>query len=131
MESSTTSTSTGDISGTTSFKQVGIKLKVRPQINRDGSIILKIAPEQSYRTGESMGPDNIPVIKTSKSETTLMLKSGETAAIGGLIREDEDETINKIPLLGDIPILGYLFKSKSKNKARYELTIFITAKIIN
>ena len=131
LESSTTSSSTGDISGTTSFKQVGIKLKVRPQINRDGSIILKIAPEQSYRTGETMGTDNIPVIKTSKSETTLMLKSGETAAIGGLIREDEDETINKIPLLGDIPILGYLFKSKSKNKARYELTIFITAKIIN
>lgn len=129
MESSTTSSSTGDISGTTAFKQVGIKLKVKPQINRDGSIILSVSPEQSYRTGESI--DNTPVVNTSKSTTTLMLKSGETAAIGGLIRENEDETINKVPLLGDIPVLGYLFKNRSKNKSRYELTIFITAKIVN
>ena len=129
QESSTTSTSTGDISSTTSFKEVGIKLKVKPQINRDGSIVLEVAPEQSYRTGEAI--NNTPVINTSKSTTVLMLKSGETAAIGGLIREDEDETINKVPLLGDIPLLGYLFKARSKNKGRYELTIFITAKIVN
>jgi general secretion pathway protein D len=129
MESSTTSSSTGDISGTTAFKQVGIKLKVKPQINRDGSIVLEVSPEQSYRTGEAI--DNTPVVNTSKSTTTLMLKSGETAAIGGLIRENEDETINKVPLLGDIPLLGYLFKNHSKNKTRYELTIFITAKIVN
>ena len=129
LESSTTSTSTGEISGTTSFKEVGIKLKVKPQINRDGSIILEVSPEQSYKKGEAM--DGTPVVKTSKSTTTLMLKSGETAAIGGLIREDESETINKVPLLGDIPILGYLFKNHSKDKIRYELTIFITAKIVN
>lgn len=129
LESSTQSSSTGDITGTTAFKQVGIKLKVKPQINRDGSIILEVSPEQSYRTGEFL--DNTPVVNTSKSTTTLMLKSGETAAIGGLIRENEDETINKVPLLGDIPLLGYLFKNRSKNKSRYELTIFITAKIVN
>ena len=129
LESATTSSSTGDISGTTAFKQVGIKLKVKPQINRDGSIVLEVSPEQSYRTGEAI--DNTPVINTSKSTTTLMLKSGETAAIGGLIRENEDETINKVPLLGDIPLLGYLFKNHIKNKTRYELTIFITAKIVN
>ena len=129
LESATTSSSTGDISGTTAFKQVGIKLKVKPQINRDGSIVLEVSPEQSYRTGEAI--DNTPVINTSKSTTTLMLKSGETAAIGGLIRENEDETLNKVPLLGDIPLLGYLFKNHIKNKTRYELTIFITAKIVN
>ncbi|MFA7074063.1 MAG: type II and III secretion system protein, partial [Endomicrobiaceae bacterium] len=131
LESKTTSSSTGDISGTTAFKQVGIKLKVKPQINRDGSIVLTVSPEQSYRTGETIGTDNTPVINTSKTSTTLMLRSGETAAIGGLIRESEDSTINKIPLLGDIPIIGYLFKGHSKNKGRYELTIFITAKIVN
>ena len=113
------------------FKEAGIKLKVKPQINRDGSIVLSISPEQSYRTGETIGSENTPVINTSKSTTTLMLRSGETAAIGGLIRETEDSTINKVPLLGDIPILGYLFKSETKNKSRYELTIFITAKIVN
>lgn len=131
LESKTTSSSTGDISGTTAFKQVGIKLKVKPQINRDGSIVLSVSPEQSYRTGETIGTDNTPVINTSKTSTTLMLRSGETAAIGGLIRETEDSTVNKLPLLGDIPIVGYLFKGHSKNKGRYELTIFITAKIVN
>ena len=60
-----------------------------------------------------------------------MLRSGEAASIGGLIREDETETVNKVPLLGDIPLLGYLFKSVQKNKGRTELTIFITAKIVN
>ena len=60
-----------------------------------------------------------------------MLRSGETAAIGGLIRETEDNTTVKVPLLGDIPLLGYLFKTVQKNKTRTELTIFITAKIVN
>ena len=130
LESKTTNTD-GNSTGTMAFKEAGIKLKVKPQINRDGSIVLSISPEQSYRTGEVIGEENTPVINTSKSTTTLMLRSGETAAIGGLIRETEDTTVNKVPLLGDIPILGYLFKSETKNKTRYELTIFITAKIVN
>ena len=129
MQSQTTSASTGDTTGTTSFKEAGIKLKVKPQINRDGSVILVVSPEQSYRTGEAI--DQTPIINTTRSSTTLMLRSGETAAIGGLIRETESSTENKIPLLGDIPILGYLFKKVQKNKNRTELTIFITAKIVN
>ncbi|MDR2426928.1 MAG: secretin and TonB N-terminal domain-containing protein [Endomicrobium sp.] len=117
------------IMATTSFKEVGLKLKVKPQINRDGTIVLQVQPEQSFRTGEAI--EGTPVINTSKAETIMMLRSGETAVIGGLIRETETKTENKIPLLGDIPILGYLFKSVVKNKVRYELTIFISAKIIN
>ena len=121
--------SEGTITGTTSFKQAGIKLKVKPQINRDGSIVLTVSPEQSYQDGQ--GVDGTPIINTTKSTTTLMLRSGEAASIGGLIREDESNTVNKVPLLGDIPLLGYLFKSVQKNKMRTELTIFITAKIVN
>ncbi len=132
LESKTTSSSTGDVTGTTAFKQVGIKLRVKPQINRDGSIVLQVSPEQSFRTGEMVGgTDGTPVVNTSKTTTTLMLRSGETAAIGGLIRETEDGTEKKVPLLGDIPLLGYLFKGVEQNKTRYELTIFITAKIVN
>ncbi|MCL2389421.1 MAG: hypothetical protein FWC85_03450 [Elusimicrobia bacterium] len=129
LESSTVSASTGDITGTTSFKEVGIKLRVRPQINRDGSIMLEVEPEQSFRTGETL--NGVPVINTSRASTTLMLRSGETVAIGGLIREFNTTTINQIPLLGDIPLLGYLFKTRSTNSARHELTIFITARIVN
>ncbi|MDD3065170.1 MAG: secretin N-terminal domain-containing protein [Endomicrobiaceae bacterium] len=132
LESKTTSSSTGDVTGTMAFKQVGIKLRVKPQINRDGSIVLQVSPEQSFRTGEMVGgTDGTPVVNTSKTTTTLMLRSGETAAIGGLIRETEDGTERKVPLLGDIPLLGYLFKGVEQNKTRYELTIFITAKIVN
>lgn len=125
----TTSIDTGAITATTEFKQVGLKMKVRPQINRDGTIVLQVEPEQSFRTGETL--DGVPVINTSRAKTTMILRSGETAVIGGLIRETETKTENKIPLLGDIPLLGYLFKNVVKNKGRHELTIFISAKIIN
>ncbi|MDR1196461.1 MAG: secretin and TonB N-terminal domain-containing protein [Endomicrobium sp.] len=128
-QSNRTTDTNAAVTATTAFKEVGLKLKVKPQINRDGTIVLQVEPEQSFRTGESI--DGTPVINTSKVTTIMMLRSGETAVIGGLIRESETKTENKIPLLGDIPILGYLFKNMVKNKARYELTIFISAKIIN
>jgi len=122
----------GRVSNTVSFKEIGMKLKVKPQINRDGSIILTVSPEQNFRVGEVVSAnENAPIVNTSRTTTTLMLRSGETAAIGGMIREAEDSTTQKVPLLGDIPILGYLFKSVQKNKTRYELTIFITARIVN
>jgi type IV pilus assembly protein PilQ len=111
----------------TVFKDVGIKLKVKPQINRDGSIVLSVAPENSFLNGQTA--DNIPIINTSKSNTTFIMRDGETAVIGGLIRESETQTEFKVPLLGDIPILGYLFKNRSTIKNRSELSIFITARI--
>lgn len=125
----TTTVDSNAVTASTAFKDVGLKMKVRPQINRDGTIVLQVEPEQSFRTGETL--DGVPVVNTSKAKTVMILRSGETAVIGGLIRETETETENKIPLLGDIPILGYLFKSVVKNKSRHELTIFISAKIIN
>lgn len=127
-QSTESSLSAGISKTTIAFKDVGIKLKVKPQINRDGSIVLGIAPEQSFRTGEAL--DGVPVIYTSRSNTTFVIKSGETAVIGGLIKETESKTENKIPLLGDIPLLGILFKRYDRQKVRSELTIFITAKVI-
>lgn len=109
------------------FKDVGIKLKVRPQISRDGTIILNVVPENSYQTSTL---NNVPVINSSKSNTTFILHDGETAVIGGLIRETEQVTDLKVPLLGDIPLLGMLFTNHYKKKVRAELTIFITAKVM-
>lgn len=126
------STQTGVATGVTStsvaFKEVGIKLKVKPQINRDGTIILEVSPEESFRTGEAI--DGTPVISTSKTNTTFMIQNGETAVIGGLVKETDTVSIYKIPLLGDIPILGALFRKYSKEKIRSELTVLITAKIL-
>ncbi|MCL2334956.1 MAG: secretin and TonB N-terminal domain-containing protein [Endomicrobia bacterium] len=120
---------TNTVANSVSFKNVGLTIKVKPQINRDGTIVLNVSPEQSFRTGEAI--DGTPVINTSRATTIMVLRSGETAVIGGLIRDTENNTTNKIPLLGDIPLLGYLFKTVVKNKERHELTIFISAKIIN
>lgn len=114
-----------------SFKEVGIRLRVRPQINKDGSIVLIVAPEQSFRAGSvNSGGVVLPIINTSRATTTMMVQNGDTAVIGGLIRESDSVSETKVPLLGDIPIIGYLFKSYTKSKVRKELTIFITARIV-
>ncbi|MFA5858055.1 MAG: secretin N-terminal domain-containing protein [Elusimicrobiota bacterium] len=123
-----TQTEDGKTMVSTQFKEIGIKLRVKPQINRDGTIVLNVTPEQSFRTGESLG--NVPIINTSKVATTFMLKNRETAVIGGLIRVTESKTQYKVPLLGDIPYIGYLFQKYSKETGRTELTIFITANIV-
>lgn len=123
-----TETGEGGKLTSTSFKTVGVKLAVKPLVNKDGTIILRITPEQSFTTGVSA--TNVPIINTSKVDTTLMLRDGETVVIGGLIRETDSDSEFKIPILGDIPILGYLFKKKDMEKARTELTIFVTAHII-
>jgi type IV pilus secretin PilQ/predicted competence protein len=118
----------GATTESTMFKDVGIKLKVKPQINRDGTIILTVVPENSFVNGYTS--DNIPIINMTKASTVFIMRDGETAVIGGLISESKSDTETKVPLLGDIPIIGYLFKKKSTGKQRAELTIFIRAKII-
>ncbi|MFW6172837.1 MAG: secretin N-terminal domain-containing protein [Elusimicrobiota bacterium] len=123
-----TVTDEGNMVFSTEFKEVGIRLKVVPQINKNNKIVLEVKPEQSFRTGETIG--NIPIINTSKAETTLMLNDGETAVIGGMVRNANSVTEYKVPILGDIPILGYIFKRKSDNKERTELAIFVTANIV-
>ena len=112
----------------TEFKAVGVTLQVKPLVNNDGTIVLEVVPEQSFNTGFTN--DNIPIVNASRVETTLLLKDGETAVIGGLIREDSTASEYKIPILGDIPIVGYLFKRVTDENTRKELTIFITANIV-
>lgn len=118
----------GALLNTYSFKETGIRLHALPQINRDGSIVLTVSPEQSFKSGTD--PSGQPLISSTKASTVFMLQNGETAVIGGLVRESDVVTVTKVPLLGDIPLLGYLFKSYAKTKSRKELTIFITAKIV-
>ena len=112
----------------TSFKEVGIQLTVTPQITKDGTIILSISPTQSFLTGLSAG--GVPIVNTSRINTSLMIRDGETAVIGGLIRESITHTEYKVPILGDIPILGHLFKKSDRQKIRTELSIFVTANIL-
>jgi general secretion pathway protein D len=118
------------------FTEAGVDLTFTPWITENNEIELKIAPEVSsfYEinpdryTGANTTPP--PATKTRSVETTLRLKDNETFAIGGLIQTDGEGKITKIPLLGDLPIFGELFKSRSKSDSTNELIIFVTPHII-
>ena len=106
-----------------------------PQINKEGFVTLNIKPKVSERledrTFTSAGATAyIPKLYTQTTSTKVMIKDGETLVIGGLVRDKVVDTVNKIPLLGDIPILGYFFKHRSKTTEKKNLLIFITPKIV-
>jgi len=114
---------------TTSRQEVGIKLDVTPQINEGSSVLLEIKIEVSGIAGVvSSGVDLI----TNKRaiETTALVDDGQIIVLGGLIDDDTQETISKVPLLGSIPIFGKLFQSKSKNTVKKNLMIFIKPQIM-
>ncbi len=109
-------------------KQVGLTLQVTPQVNREGYVTLLVQP--TYSDLVSSGFDNTKDT-TSRSVTTLVrVKNGQTVVIGGLLTSRETEQVRKVPLLGEIPILGWLFTSKSSSKATTDLVIFITPTIL-
>lgn len=108
-------------------QEVGIKLKVTPQINEGTGVQLTIEQEVSSVSGAT-GVD----ISINKREikTTVMADNGATVILGGLIDEDVQESVQKVPLLGDIPVLGHLFKSTSNTKRKRNLMVFLRPTII-
>lgn len=132
-EAYTTSTTTTAQSGNTiaesvNFIDVGIQLAVTPTINDNGYVTMKIKPEISSVTGTLVTGQNnkIPIVDTSEAETTVMVKDRTTIVIAGLRRDDYAETDKRVPLLGDIPILGRLFRSYTSDKGRTELLVILT-----
>ena len=108
-------------------QEIGIKLKVTPQINEGSGVQLTIEQEVSSVSGAT-GVD----ISINKREikTTVMADDGATVILGGLIDEDVQESVQKVPLLGDIPIIGHLFKSTSNTKRKRNLMVFLRPTII-
>lgn len=121
-----TTTDQGTVTST-QFKDVPIRLYVKPHITKDNYIFLNIKTEQSYRTGYTS--DNQPIIDSRKAETNVMVRDGETIAIGGLRKKENTTTVDKLPILGDIPFLGNLFRKTVKSKVDTELIIFVTPHI--
>jgi len=120
------------ITETIKFKNVGVKLGVTPHVTRDGMLRLHIEPEFSvvvrladFESGE------IPVVDTRKVDTIALVKSGHTVVLGGLRKKEVSTQINKIPLLGDLPLIGGLFRFEGEDTAITELVVFITPRIIN
>ncbi|MCG2703361.1 MAG: secretin and TonB N-terminal domain-containing protein [Candidatus Omnitrophica bacterium] len=120
---------TGLITTETKFLDVGIKLIVTPTITESGFVIMKIHPEVSSarRVPEV---DNALAVDTTQADTTLMVKDSDTVILGGLIKDSNKTTVNKVPLLGDIPLLGLFFRNDVKEKVKQELVVFITPHII-
>ncbi len=142
-----TSTSTGTNTGTTGLVQreytigddLGIKVELVPFISPEGYVTLNIKPKYStianqiYAAGNA-GTSDLVATLLSRRDIDLKnvrIRDGETLVLGGMIQETEVKSVNKIPLLGDLPLVGPLFRSTGTNKAKSELVIMITPNIIN
>jgi general secretion pathway protein D len=111
-------------------QNVGIQLDVKPQVNSSGSIKLFLRQEVSSIAGPVATGSADLIINKREFKTVLTVDDGEILAIGGLLDENERRTIEKIPLLGDLPVVGNLFRSKSRSKAKTNLMVFIRPTII-
>ena len=115
---------------TTQREEVGIKLEVTPQVNSSGEVRLAIRQEVSSIAG-AVGTNSTDIILNKRSfDTTLTVDDGDIAAIGGLLDDNERFTLQKIPLLGDLPLIGALFRSKSKTRNKTNLVVFIRPTIL-
>jgi pilus assembly protein CpaC len=118
---------------TVAFRQFGVRINFLPVVTARGTIRLDVAPEVSaldYSAGLTVQGFTVPGLATRRVETEVELKSGQSFVIGGLLDRRLTETINKIPLLGDIPLLGKLFQSKAANNRRDELLVVVTPEIV-
>ena len=111
-------------------QNVGIELDVTPQINADNDVRLDLRQEVSSIVGPVSDKFSELIINKREIKTTITVASGEIAVLGGLLDDNERRTIQKIPLLGDIPILGELFKSRGKSRVKTNLMIFIRPTIL-
>lgn len=114
---------------TINYIEAGIVLEFLPKILNNSEVLLEIKP--SVNSLGQVLADGLPAVNSRSAETTVILKDGETLAIGGLIKKDELKTIKEVPLLADLPLLGKIFSAEEKSDIETELLIFITPKIIN
>jgi type II secretory pathway component GspD/PulD (secretin) len=129
--------------GTTEFKEVGVELEVTPHLAKDGIIRLHILPVFSVQTGNIPIPLEAtatagaairtspqPIVDRREADTIAHVKDGDTVVIGGLRKEELTTEESKIPILGDIPIIGLLFRFEGEERRSTELVVFITPRLI-
>ncbi|WP_420266562.1 secretin N-terminal domain-containing protein [Candidatus Magnetominusculus dajiuhuensis] len=128
---STTSTTTSpSILNSVSYISTGLLLTIKPTINADGLVTLEISTEVSAAQTNATSTIDSPTIRKRKVKTMVVVGNGQTVILGGIRSKQTSVTESKIPLLGDIPILGYVFKYRSEDVTRTELLIFITPRIL-
>jgi type II secretory pathway component GspD/PulD (secretin) len=134
---SQTTTTTTDAATTQSteftFVDVGVKLNVVPTINADDYLSIVIKPEVSSITSffpDSASDQRVPVIETANAESTVLVKDGTTIIIAGMIKDTKSHSVNRVPVLGHLPVLGRLFSNESDEIQRTETIVFLTPRII-
>ncbi|HLX76614.1 MAG TPA: type II and III secretion system protein family protein [Terriglobales bacterium] len=116
------------------FKEFGVRLSFTPEIMPNGDIHLKVAPEVSaldFANALTISGFTVPALSTRKAETEFQMQDGQSFVIAGLMDNRVTSQLNKIPGLGDIPVLGALFRSKSLSKSNSELMVLVTAKKVS
>src|SRR6201998_4602428 len=119
---------------TIQFKEFGIRLSFTPVLTADGTIHLKVKPEVStldFSQAITLSGFVLPALSTRRVESEMSLADGQTFAIAGLVDNRVTETLSKIPGIGDIPVLGKFFQSKSFSKSKNELLVIVTPHIVH
>lgn len=134
LPDSTLTTEFGSQSSSVTPEDVGVILEVRPTINPDGFVRMQVRPtlsRLSEQTTEISETFRSPIIDKREAETTVTVKDGETVVLGGLIEERSERRDMKVPFLGDIPVLGALFRSETETRVRTELLIVLTPHVVS
>ena len=121
----------GSTTESVKFKNVGVKLVVTPHVAGDNMLRLNISPEFGVVVSRvQVATSNVPVVDTRKVNTTALIRDGQAVVLGGLRKKETSQQLNKVPILGDVPILGRLFRFDGEATAVNELVVFITPHII-
>ncbi len=123
------STSGDAVVSTYSYKDVGIKLKITPRINRESGLI-KLKVYQTYNTVSESSTVDLPITNDRVTDTTVLLADGSTMVIGGLIKAQQNHSESGVPYLSDLPLLGWLFKTTGNSGKKQTLMVFLSARII-
>lgn len=129
VQTSTTIAAGGESIASIQYRDTGVVLKVKPHINEGGLVSLEISQEVSSVDPES-GVGNNPIISNRTAETNVVIQNGQTIVIGGMIQENKGTSREGIPILKDIPLLGYLFGYTSQSTDRTELVVMITPMVV-
>ena len=127
-------TERGDSINNFEYQNVGVQLEVTPRINPEGIVKMDVAPTISSLSSSTVAVSkdfNAQVINNRSASTSVSVQDGQTVVIGGLISTEDDERVTKIPLLGDIPYIGQVFRKTKKKRVRSELLVILTPHVIN
>jgi len=123
----------GTGTATVAFKEVVLELKVTPTITADDRVVLNLNVKKDNVAGfvDSPGGGQVPTLDKREISTEVLVDNGQTVVLGGVYEVSKSETLRKVPMLGDIPVLGNLFKNKGRKDDKAELLIFVTPRILS